>query len=70
MSELTADRCRFRLWVDGIRIRLYVLFLNRLYVDECLHRLGSPVWPPSAASMRRRRDGRHDGTLDDGLNPY
>jgi NADH-quinone oxidoreductase subunit L len=27
-------------WIDGIRIRLYVLFLNRLYVDECVHRLG------------------------------
>ena len=27
-------------WVNGIRIRLYVLFLNRLYVDECWHRLG------------------------------
>jgi NADH-quinone oxidoreductase subunit L len=27
-------------WIDAIRIRLYVLFLNRLYVDEVLHRLG------------------------------
>jgi NADH-quinone oxidoreductase subunit L len=27
-------------WINGIRIRLYVLFLNRLYVDEVLHRLG------------------------------
>jgi NADH-quinone oxidoreductase subunit L len=27
-------------WINGIRIRLYVWFLNRLYVDECLHRLG------------------------------
>ena len=26
-------------WIDSIRIRLYVLFLNRLYVDEGLHRL-------------------------------
>ena len=26
-------------WVDAIRIRLYVLFLNRLYVDEWLQRL-------------------------------
>jgi len=26
-------------WINGIRIRLYVLFLNRLYVDECFHRL-------------------------------
>jgi NADH-quinone oxidoreductase subunit L len=23
-------------WIEGIRIRLYVLFLNRLYVDECV----------------------------------
>ena len=36
-------------WVDGIRIRLYVLFLNRLYVDECLHRLGRA----QLAAMRR-----------------
>lgn len=26
-------------WINGIRTRLYVLFLNRLYVDECFHRL-------------------------------
>jgi hypothetical protein len=24
-------------WIDGIRIRLYVLFLNRLYGEEWLH---------------------------------
>src|SRR6476659_2924468 len=27
-------------WINGIRIRLYVLFLNRLYLDEVLDRLG------------------------------
>jgi NADH-quinone oxidoreductase subunit L len=27
-------------WIGAIRIRLYVLFLNRLYVDEWLHRAG------------------------------
>jgi len=27
-------------WIDRARIRLYVLFLNRLYVDECFRRLG------------------------------
>ena len=27
-------------WIGTLRIRLYVLFLNRLYVDEGLHRLG------------------------------
>ena len=26
-------------WINAVRIRLYVLFLNRLYVDECFHRL-------------------------------
>jgi len=26
-------------WINGLRLRLYVLFLNRLYVDEWLHRL-------------------------------
>jgi NADH-quinone oxidoreductase subunit L len=26
-------------WIDGFRIRIYVLFLNRLYADEWLHRL-------------------------------
>ena len=35
-----------------------------------LHRLEQAPWPPSDASMRRRRDGRHDGTLDDGPGPY
>jgi len=32
-------------WIDAIRIRLYVLFLNRLYVDEVLHRLGLVAAP-------------------------
>jgi NADH-quinone oxidoreductase subunit L len=36
-------------WVDGIRIRLYVLFLNRLYVDEWLHRASRG----QLAAMRR-----------------
>ena len=27
-------------WIDGIRIRLYVLFFNRLYVDQWLDRVG------------------------------
>jgi NADH-quinone oxidoreductase subunit L len=26
-------------WIDSVRIRLYVLFLNRLYVDAFLHRV-------------------------------
>jgi NADH-quinone oxidoreductase subunit L len=26
-------------WIESARIRLYVLFLNRLYVDECVERL-------------------------------
>jgi NADH-quinone oxidoreductase subunit L len=26
-------------WIDSIRIQLYVLFVNRLYVDECFQRL-------------------------------
>ncbi|MGE5711088.1 MAG: NADH-quinone oxidoreductase subunit L, partial [Nitrospira sp.] len=27
-------------WIDGLRIRLYVLFMNRLYADELYQRLG------------------------------
>ncbi len=27
-------------WIDGLRIRLYVLFVNRLYVDTILYRVG------------------------------
>jgi NADH-quinone oxidoreductase subunit L len=27
-------------WIDGIRIQFYALFLNRLYLDEALRRLG------------------------------
>ncbi|MDZ4734417.1 MAG: proton-conducting transporter membrane subunit [Nitrospirota bacterium] len=30
-------------WVDGLRIRLYVLFMNRLYVDELYQALGRGV---------------------------
>ncbi|MDP1588798.1 MAG: proton-conducting transporter membrane subunit, partial [Prosthecobacter sp.] len=28
------------LWVEGVRIRLYVLFMNRLYVDDVYDRIG------------------------------
>lgn len=27
-------------WIDGIRIQLYVLFMNRLYVDQAYQKLG------------------------------
>jgi len=27
-------------WIDGVRIRLYVLFMNRLYADEIYQKLG------------------------------
>jgi NADH-quinone oxidoreductase subunit L len=27
-------------WINGLRVRLYVLFLNRLYVDSVLYRVG------------------------------
>jgi NADH-quinone oxidoreductase subunit L len=30
-------------WVEGLRLRLYVLFMNRLYVDELYHALGRVV---------------------------
>ena len=30
-------------WVEGFRIHLYVLFMNRLYVDELYHALGRVV---------------------------
>jgi NADH-quinone oxidoreductase subunit L len=30
-------------WVQGLRIRLYVLFMNRLYVDELYQALGRGV---------------------------
>jgi len=30
-------------WVEGLRLRLYVLFMNRLYADECYHALGRAV---------------------------
>jgi NADH-quinone oxidoreductase subunit L len=35
------------MWVpslaEGLRLRLYVLFMNRLYADECYHALGQAV---------------------------
>ena len=30
-------------WVAGLRLRLYVLFMNRLYMDEFYHALGRAV---------------------------
>jgi NADH-quinone oxidoreductase subunit L len=30
-------------WVEGLRISLYVLFMNRLYVDELYQALGRGV---------------------------
>jgi NADH-quinone oxidoreductase subunit L len=30
-------------WITSVRIRLYVLFLNRLYVDGVLHRTGQTL---------------------------
>ena len=30
-------------WIDGLRIRLYVLFMNRLYADELYQLLGQTV---------------------------
>jgi NADH-quinone oxidoreductase subunit L len=40
-------------WIDTTRIWLYVLFLNRLYVDECLQRVGQ-----AQASILQRLDKR------------
>ncbi len=34
---------RMPAWVEGLRIRLYMLFMNRLYVDEAYHGLGRSV---------------------------
>ena len=30
-------------WVEGVRTRLYVLFMNRLYADEIYQKLGGVV---------------------------
>ena len=30
-------------WIEGLRIRFYALFMNRLYVDELYQRLGQAV---------------------------
>ena len=30
-------------WVEGLRLRLYVLFMNRLYADECYQAIGQAV---------------------------
>jgi NADH-quinone oxidoreductase subunit L len=45
-------------WIEGIRIRLYVLFLNRLYVDESVHRLGQA----QLAAIRRFDEPAHERT--------
>ncbi|HSA61272.1 MAG TPA: proton-conducting transporter membrane subunit [Nitrospiraceae bacterium] len=46
-------------WIEGIRIRLYVLFLNRLYVDEYLERLGRAL----LFALRRLETRPQDPTL-------
>jgi len=30
-------------WIEGVRIRLYVLFMNRLYADEIYQQLGKSL---------------------------
>jgi NADH-quinone oxidoreductase subunit L len=45
-------------WIEDIRIRLYVLFLNRLYVDEYLERLGRALH----AALRRLQARAQDPT--------
>jgi len=30
-------------WVEGLRVRLYVVFMNRLYMDESYQALGTAV---------------------------
>ena len=30
-------------WIEGVRVRLYVLFMNRLYADELYQLLGQNV---------------------------
>jgi hypothetical protein len=30
-------------WIEDVRIQLYVLFMNRLYVDELYDRIGRAV---------------------------
>ena len=73
MPERTAERCGCRARIEGLRLRLYVLFLNRLYVDEALHRLGLGLQlarHPVRASRRgttvmtARLDGRQDRIND------
>jgi NADH-quinone oxidoreductase subunit L len=46
-------------WIENIRIRLYVLFLNRLYVDERLNRVGCTL----LSALRRLDTRAQDPTL-------
>ena len=46
--------------VESLRHRLYVLFLNRLYVDQAYERLGWAVTHVVRSIDRRRSEGRHD----------
>ncbi|HJT21586.1 MAG TPA: proton-conducting transporter membrane subunit [Nitrospira sp.] len=45
-------------WIDGIRLRLYVLFVNRLYVDECVER----VQRAQLSAIRRIEQRAQGGT--------
>ena len=46
-------------WINGIRVRLYVLFFNRLYVDELLNRLARA----HLAAIRRFDEPARERTL-------
>jgi NADH-quinone oxidoreductase subunit L len=44
-------------WIDGLRIRLYVLSIHRLYVDQAYERLGRAV-TQAVRSFDKRAQGR------------
>ena len=53
-------------WINAIRIRLYVLFLNRLYVDKCFHRLSLVQQYALQRFESRARNAIMSDALDEG----
>jgi len=43
MPKPVDERCGMPDWVEGFRLRLYVLFMNRSNADECYQALGRVV---------------------------
>ena len=60
-------------WIDSMRIRLYLPFMNRLYADELYALAGQAFmrWSISSTNVNEagRNDGRHAHPMAAGRHP-